>query len=171
MVYLMDVQTLKDRSNIDNNTDNRTVKLALRDCQQQILEPAIGTKLYEKFTTGIADGYLELDYQNLIVQKVWPVLIHGTEYMIARRLLMRYTNSAVVTDSNQNSTAVTLEDLNVLRAEAKEAYLHHVNMLKLYLTTNQTTYPEYGLSDTDDLHASPNVQPMPFYYDGKRIKQ
>jgi hypothetical protein len=168
-VFLIDVQTIKDNSYLDNNIDDKTIKIALLNCQEQILEPAIGSALYEKLLAGIDSGNLSLNYQNLIVQKMFKLLIHGTLFMVARNLLFRYTNSAIVQDGNQNSTAIDQVTLETLRTDEEIAYKHHLNKLKLYLLANVALFPEYYQLDTDGLQAEKNTSALNFYYDGPEI--
>ena len=165
-VFLISVQDVKDNSYLDNNIDDKTIKTALLNAQEQMIEPVIGSKLYDKLIAGIQAGNLELAYQNLIIQKIWKPLIHATLYMVARNLLYRYTNSSIVQDSNSNSTAIARSDLEVLRNEEEIAYKHHINKLQLYLTVNSGTYPEYYQADPDDLIAEKGQNAQSFYYDG-----
>ena len=170
-VYLISVQNVKDNAFIDNNTDDKTVKLALLQAQEQILEPAIGTPLYEKLLSGIVEGSMATAYQNLILNKIYKVLIYGTQYMVARNLLMRMTNSSIVQDGNTNSTAISISDLNTMRNEFEISYKHHLNKLNMYLLDNQATFPEYLASDTDGFEANAVTPAINFYYDGPEITQ
>jgi len=164
-VFLLSVDNLKQNTYLDSNIQDKDLKIAILNCQEQMIEPEIGTKLYNKLLSGIVDGQLELAYQNLIVQYIWPVLRKGAVYMAAKNLLYRYTNSSVVADSNQNSTAIARNDLEKLRDDEYEGYLHHLKKLQLFLTANSATYPEYWQAGTTDLPAAPTQSPMFFYYE------
>lgn len=166
---LISIQRLKDRSYLDNNIDDKTIKNALIDCQEQILEPVLGSKLYNYLIGGVSEGSLGVVYQDLIVNYIWKVLIHGTTYFVARNLLFRLTNSSIVSDSNQNSTAISSQDLNVMRKEQEESYKHHVDRLTRYLRANSTKFPEYFQTDIDGLEAQQSQQSQ-FYYDGPPIE-
>jgi len=164
-VFLISVQDVKDQSYLDNNIDDKTVKNAILSCQEQMIEPVIGTNFYEKLLSDTANGNMSLTYQNFIVQKLWKPLIHGTLYMVARNLLFRYTNSSIVTDSNQNATAIAKADLETLRYEEQGAFKHHINKLQLYLKVNGSTYPEYMTYSADDLIPTESQNSINFYYD------
>jgi len=168
--FLITVQRIKDNSFLDDNIDDKTIKIACLNAQEQLLEPVLGTQLYNKLLAGIADGSLGIDYQNLVVQYIWKPLIHGTCYMVARNLLFRYTNSAIVQDSNANSSAITKSDLEVLRSEEEIAYKHHLNKLQLYLQANSSTYPEYYEAGAADIPANSVIQAQSFFYDGDEIQ-
>ena len=168
--YLISVAKVKELSFLDSNIDDKTIKIALLSAQEQLLEPAIGTQLYNKLLAGVANGSLDVSYQNLIVQYIWKVLVHGTCYMVARNLLFRYTNSSIVQDSNQNSSAIAKTDLEVLRSEEEIAYKHHMNKLQLYLQANGSTFPEYYQAGATDLPANPTQQAQNFYYEGPEVE-
>jgi len=164
--FLVDVQRIKNNSYLDNNVDDKTIKIALLNAQEQLLEPVLGSKLYGVLTAGVAEGNLALAYQNLIVNYVWKVLYHGTTYMVARNLLFRYTNSAIVKDSNANSTAIDVVDLNTMRDEEYLSYQFHVDKIQRYLVDNLSTFPEYGETDNDGIEAESGQNSIGFYYDG-----
>lgn len=165
-ILLVDIDRIKKNSYLDGNIDDKTIKIGLINAQEQLLEPVIGTKLYNKLTGGIAEGTLPIPYQNLVINYIWKVLYHGTTYMVARNLLVRYTNSAIVKDSNQNSTAVGESELRSLRDEEFQSYQFHVNKLQLYLTDNIGSFPEYGQTDNDGLQADEQQVAPGFFYDG-----
>jgi len=167
--FLISVQDVKDNSYLDNNIDDKTIKTALINCQEQMIEPVIGSKLYDYLIAGINNGNLPLAYQNLVVQKMWDPIIHGTLYMVARNLLFRLTNSSIVSDSNQNSTAIGRTDMETMRYEYQNSFQHHITKLQLYLNANAGAFPEYGQADSDDLPASGSQQGINFYYDGDII--
>ena len=164
-VYFIQIDKLKERSFLDANIDDKTIKIGLRNAQEQILEPIIGTKLYEKIGLGISQGDLELKYQNLLVQKIWPVLIHATTYMVSRNILFRYTNSSIVKDDNENSRSIERRDLETLRMEEESAYKYHAKKLTAHLRANLSTYPEYTAYDLDDVRAEQSQTGLNFYSD------
>lgn len=167
--FLVPIERVKRNTYIDGNVDDKTIKLALTNAQEQLLEPVIGSALYEKLTGGIAEGNLELDYQNLIINYIWKILYHGTTFMVARNLLFRYTNSSIVKDSNQNSTAIDAVDLNTLRDEEFNSYQFQVDKLMRFLKANASQFPEYYEVDDDGLAAEEQQNSLGFYYDGPEI--
>jgi len=167
--FLISVQDVKDNSYLDNNIDDKTIKTAILNCQEQMIEPTIGSDLYDKLIAGISNGNLALSYQNLIVQKLWKPLIHGTLYMVARNLLFRYTNDSIVSSSNENSTAISVTDMLTLKNEEEINFQHHIKKLKLYLDDNSSTYPEYYTVSADGLAAQRNENAINFFYDGEDI--
>jgi len=167
--YLVSVNYIKSNTFLDNNIDDKKILKGILMAQEQMLEPVIGTKLYNKLIEGVANGNLDINYQNLVINYIWKILNHATVYMVARNLLLRYTNSAIVKDSNTNSTAVEETDLRALREEELQSYKFHVNKLQLFLNDNWETYPEYGETENDGIPADTNQDSPGFYFEGPLI--
>jgi len=130
-----------------------------------LLEPIIGTKLYDKLLADTENAVLHSDYQDLLVNKVWPYLSHATVYKIALNLIYRITNSSVVKNTNENSTAIALQELNVMRQEREAGMKYTQQKLINYLENNTAKFPEYLEYDIEGLPASPVNQPRNFYAD------
>ncbi|HPI82251.1 MAG TPA: hypothetical protein PK122_03395 [Candidatus Paceibacterota bacterium] len=164
-VLLMSVDKLKERSFIDTNVDDKVLKLSMELCQNQIIEPILGTKLFDKITEGISAGSLELAYQNLLVRYIWPVLISGTENIAYKKILYRVTNDSIVKSSNANSTAIDISELRDLIRDNEVFTRQYVQKLQLYLNSNTATFPEYYQADSDDFPAEDGTSAQSFYYD------
>ena len=163
--YLIPINYLKEYSVLDDNVDEKIIKTSILDAQEQLLEPILGTTLYEKLLSDTEKGTLTTDYQELIVNKIWPYLLHAVCYKVAMNLIYRITNSSVVKDSNDTSQAVTLQELNVMRAEREMGMKYTQEKLILYLLNNTTKFPEYNDVSIEGLASSVTNQPRNFYCD------
>jgi hypothetical protein len=161
--YLIPISTIKEYSVIDENVDEKIIKTSILDAQEQMLEPILGTSLYDKIITDTENATLTEAYQELIIKKVWPFLIHATVYKVCLNLIYRITNSSVVKDSNAVSTAISLQELNVMRQEREAGIKYTQEKLILYLQNNMTTYPEYMNYNVEGLQASGVTQPRNFF--------
>jgi hypothetical protein len=168
-VYLMDIARFKEMSFVDTNVDDKTVKLSMGLAQDQIIEPVLGSKLFDKITDGIYAGNLELAYQNLLVKYIWPALVSATEVIAYKKILYRVTNSSIVKDSNANSTAIDIGELQGLIRDNEVFMEQYINKLQLCLNANSGEFPEYYQADPDDLVAQSGQNGVSFYYDGPDI--
>lgn len=168
-VYLMDIARFKEQSFVDTNVDDKTVKLSMGLAQDQIIEPILGSKLFDKIVDGINAGSLEIAYQNLLVKYIWPALVSATEVIAYKKILYRVTNSSIVKDSNANSTAIDIGELQGLIRDNEVFMEQYVNKLQLYLNANSGLFPEYYQADADDLVAQSGQNAISFYYDGPDI--
>lgn len=150
-VFMISTDEIKQRADIDNNVSDKTIKTAISDAQDMILEQCIGSALYEKLIDGIKNANLAVAYQNLLNNKIRPMLIHATRYMLTMRLLYRASAASIASKSSEGSTPVSTQDLNVIRSEDEMRMKHFVNKLILYLLANIDTYPEYTTVNQDGL--------------------
>lgn len=163
--YFISNQTLKDYSFLDDNIDEKSIKVALLDVQETMLQPLIGTNLYEKLSSGIRNGDLGQDYLKLLDTQIKKCLIHGTMWKLAINLVYRYTNSSISKDSNANSTAISIQELNVLRQERESSYNYHAKALTDFMTINQSKFPEYFNVRLGDISPETVQNPINFFYE------
>jgi len=168
-VLLMDIAKFKEKSFVDTNVDDKTIKLSMELAQDQILEPVLGSKLFNKITEGVADGNLEISYQNLVVKYLWPILVQATEIIVQKKILYRITNDSIVKSSNANSTAIDISELRDLIRDNEVFLNQYVQKLQLYLNVNGASFPEYTQADADDFPAEGGTSAISFYYDGPDI--
>lgn len=162
-VYLIPISYIKEYSVIDENVDEKIIKTAILDAQEQLLEPIIGTALYDKLINDTSNQTLSSTYQTLLVEKIWKYMLHAVCYKVALNLIYRITNTSVVKDSNEVSTAISLQELNVMRQEREAGMKYTQEKLILYLQNHMTDFPEYQEYDVEGLQASVINQPRNFY--------
>jgi len=167
--YLIPITYIKEYSIIDDNVDEKVVKTSILDAQEQLLEPIIGTALYDKLLEDTANKTLTAPYQSLIVDKIWPFLLHAVAYKVALNLIYRITNTSVVKDDNEVSTAISLGELNIMRQEREAGMKYTQEKLVLFLLNNMSSFPEYQNYDVEGLAASTVNQPRNFYADDEAM--
>lgn len=160
-VYIIPNRVIKESTYVDDNVEDKHIKIATLDAQEQILEPVLGTALYEKIIDGVLNKTLNETYQRLTVDFIWPVLLQASVYKLSYNMLFRLTNSAIVKDSNENSSGVSISEVNILIKERQLSMNYHISKLTKHLQAYSSTYPEYlGAQDLDgDVPetATPNV--------------
>ena len=165
-VYFISVEYLKRYAEIDDNVDDKTCANAIWQAQERLIQPVIGTNLYNKLKAGIYAKVLDTQYFNLLINYIWKIIWEAAPYFIALHLQFRMTDSAVVVDSNTNANSITDQELFVLKNEFESAYKFHIDMLKRYINANSDLFPEYYTSDVEDLPPSRNENAADIYYDG-----
>lgn len=141
--FFIPVQQIKDSTYVDDNTSDNMIKIAILDAQEQCLEPVLGSLLYEKLIDNIKNQTVLEDYQLLLVNYIWKIMLQATVFMLSNNLLIRLTNSSIVKDSNENSSAISIAELKTLIYERKRSMNYHIKKLKDHLKAYPTKYPEY----------------------------
>lgn len=164
--YLISMQVVKDYTIIDNDVEDKILKASIYDAQEEYLEDIIGTTLYKKLLSDTEQGVLHTDYQDLIVNHIWPYLIPCVEFKLTMNLIFKYTNTAMVKNNgNENSTSLSLQELNVRRQNIEQSMKVQETKLRNYLANNTSKFPEYLTLDVEGVPPSGTKQPRNFYCD------
>ena len=142
-VYFISNQAVKDHTVLDSNVDEKILKVSITSAQETMLQPLLGTNLYERIERGILMGDLSQDYLKLLSNQIKKYLLAAVVYKIAINLLFRYTNSSIMKDSNSNSAGISTPELNAIRQEKESEIKFYANALTEYLTVNSSLFPEY----------------------------
>ena len=163
---LIDVQNLKKLSITLNKAgvDDEIIMLAIRDCQEQIIEPIIGSNFLNKLLSDVNAGNMLLSYQQFVIDFLWPLYIHGVTYIIASNLLFRLSRTSVVKDSNANSTAVEMGDLNYIKENENWALDGWKTKVTKHLLLNASLFPEYISLNYEDTPPDQLKENYGFYY-------
>lgn len=162
MVNLIQNSDFINRSYLDKNIDDKTLKMAIWDCQNLIVEPIIGTTLYNKLKADAVAYVMSPAYQTFVVQYLWPVIIEGAQYLLVKNLVYRWTRSSIVKDQNSTSNSVDINELHGIMKDRENAMNHYVRILKRHLELNTASYPEYSTLSLDAILPQTGVN-VPFY--------
>ena len=55
-ILFISVETIKDRSGLHNNVDEKLILPEIKTCQDMYILPALGTSLYERLQDGVDCG-------------------------------------------------------------------------------------------------------------------
>jgi hypothetical protein len=163
--YMISNDYVKSHSLIDTNVDDKILKIAIIDAQELILIPAIGTSMYNYLVTNIINKTLDQLHQWLMVNKIWPVLLHGVQVKILEHLADRYTNAGIVRMDKDNASPVVPPELGRLMKSRESAMHHHLDMLIRYLTTHSSSFPEWLIITPDGKIPEVEQSTVDFYYD------
>ena len=173
-IFLIDsLQRIKDNSIIDNNVDDRTLKVSLKQAQDLDLEPILGTRLYRELLDGVENDNLTNDEKTLIVDYIWDFLIAATVVKIAANLTFRFANiglskgAAIKQNSEANNTPgiLTYRELNAIRKENESIANYYREKITRFLKHNTETYPSYLEQTEDEIESTQTNQPIDFHVD------
>jgi len=158
---------IKSATVIDENVEDKIIKLAIIDAQRLHIFPKLGTDLYNKYITDInTSGSAGVTgvYKTLMDNYIIPALCKWVLYEVSISMNFKYRNKAIMTQNSDNAQPVDLGTLNNLRDEFKIAANELTQRMIDYLCANDTLYPEYT-SNTDDGDKSPDnyIQNSPIW--------
>lgn len=158
-IYLIAPDKVKSNSVIDANVSDRTVKNAIIDVQDTILEPVIGTemlnRLYEFAKNPANEGEETREaVEELIKTKVAKTIIAGVVVYLIDDLIYQYGARGVSKNRAANEETMSQGEMYRLKNSKEKILGAHVDSLRRYLAANTDTFPEYRKVSPEGLEAS-----------------
>jgi hypothetical protein len=109
-ILFVSVETIKERTGLHNNVDEKLVNPEILTAQDMYILPALGTALYERLQDGIEANDLTSDETNLLDKYITPTLVHfvlselpmGISYQFYNKGLVRKTDAGISEPSAQD---------------------------------------------------------------------
>ena len=145
-ILFISVTTIKERTGLHNNVDEKLVNPEILTSQDMYILPALGTALYERLQDGIVANNLNANETNLLDTYITPALVYYVMSELPMGLSYQFYNKGMVrkSDANQeNPSAQEMIDVaDKYRAKAEFYKQRLVKYLKEKSTT--TMFPEYN---------------------------
>lgn len=142
--YFIGAQFLKDTTILDENVDEKYLKVAIKEAQEIHIRGFIGSGLYDELQTQINAGTTTSLNQTLLNTYIVPALKYWALYDVAPFLKFKFTNKNVVNKTSDNSTAVDLRDFEKTLKWIEDKARYYTDRLIKYLIQNQSSYPLYN---------------------------
>jgi hypothetical protein len=170
-ILLMDVVMLKERTNIHGNLDEKLVYPDIKYAQDVYIFPLLGTALFAKLQTIIADNTIKTDsskadYKNLLDVYIIDTLTYYILSELPISLGFQFWNRGVTRKGGLDSELPTMSELVDLQNRYKNRAEYYANRLKAYLCANASTkFPEYlnPGSSTDTVVPDQKTFTLPIY--------
>ena len=135
------------------NVDPDKYMHLLDDAQVLILEPVLGTKLYDKILTDFDNGTITGNYLKILNDYIKPVLWHSVFAQYLRDGIVLAQNTGIFTNSPENATPSNLEDIKYVAKSAQSKADVYIERLDRYLC--DVNIPEYEQAQDNDYDIKP----------------
>jgi hypothetical protein len=142
-ILFISVETIKDRSGLHNNVDEKLILPEIKTCQDMYVLPALGTSLYERLQDGVNCGNLNCDEKALLDNYIVDCLINYVLSELPQGLSYQFYNKGLVRKSSDNTELPSMQDMIDIANRYKARAEFYKQRLIKYLKQNQTLYPEY----------------------------
>jgi hypothetical protein len=145
---------IKSVSILDENVDDKIIKIAIKEAQDIRIHRILGTDLYNKYITDINVSSASVTgvYKTLMDSYILNALTYWTLYEIALFLNWKYRNKSIANQSGDNAQPAQLDVVQTLRDEHKDKAEWYSERLTRYLQENSSSYPQYEANtDGDDI--------------------
>ena len=162
----MTSQEIKKNTSMGGNVDPDKFMHLLNDVEVLVLEPILGTALFDKITTDFNDNNLIDEYAEMFNNYIKPILWHSVFAQYLRDGIVLAQNTGIYENSPENASGANLDNIkyNVKGAQGKaDAY---IGRLERYLCDKNI--PEYENAQANDFDINPTeVNTIGGWYLGK----
>jgi hypothetical protein len=147
--FLVDIATLKKIGFVNSNVEDNIISTTLRRVQKTMLEPILGTTLYDRLQEGVDNDDLNANETTLLNDYIVPVLVAAVDLRIVNHVTFEIRSKSVGTTSDQYLTAGSKAQLDQLKDDLRQDYNSYRTKLIGYLCENDNLFPEYEDYETD----------------------
>lgn len=150
ITYLINEETLKRYSLITDNVDSKYINVAIRDAQNQALQPVLGSFLFDTLCNMVIDGTIEENepYKTLLDEYIQPFLIWECMSTIQIGLFAKITNNGMRQNVGDNATPISIKEIQYLKDYYSNKAVFYSNRLSDFLCANSSQYPEWKSTRT-----------------------
>jgi hypothetical protein len=149
-VCFINVNTIKERSALHSNVDDKLILPELLSAQDIFILPALGTALYNRLQSGIENNNLTADEVDLLDNFITNPLVYYTLSELPMGLSYQFYNKGLVRKTSDNTDTPNMQDLiDVASRYRTRAEFYTQRLIKHLKQVSSTTnkfqeYVNYG---------------------------
>ena len=110
-ILLITPQTIKERTGLHANVDEKLVNPEIMTAQDMFIHPALGTALYNRILDGVENNDLTDTEQDLIDTYITPTLVYYVISELPMGLGFQFYNKGVVRKTGADQVEPSMQDL------------------------------------------------------------
>ena len=145
-ILFISVQTIKERTGLHNNVDEKLVNPEILTAQDMYILPALGTGLYERLQDGIQNNNLTQIESALLDTYITPTLVYYVMSELPMGLSYQFYNKGMIRKSGEgqeNPSAAEMIDV-ADRYKARAEFYKQRLVKYLLEQSGQNTFPLYN---------------------------
>jgi hypothetical protein len=145
-ILFISVDTIKDRTGLHFNTDEKLVNPEILTAQDMYILPALGTALYERLQDGIQNNNLTQVESNLLDVYIAPTLVYYVMSELPMGLSYQFYNKGLIRKSGEGQENPSAAELIDVADRYKVRAEFYKQRLVKYLLDRSGfgTFPEYN---------------------------
>lgn len=153
--YLITSQEIRDNTPMGGNVDSDKFVNLINDVQVMVLEPTLGTKLYDKILTDFSSDSLSGLYLQMFNDYIKPVLWHSVfaEYVKIGSIIVG--NGGMYKHVAQDAETASIDDINYVAKNAQSKADTYLQRLVRFLCDQEPNIPEYTVNQDNDYDIDP----------------
>ena len=143
-ILFISVDTIKDRSGLHLNVDEKLVKGEIKAVQDMYILPALGTALYDRLQAGITANNLTQLEITLLNDYIVDTLVNFTLAELPQGLSFQFYNKGLLRKSGENFENPSMQDMiDIANRYRSRAEFYKQRLIK-YLRQNIVDFPLYS---------------------------
>lgn len=145
-ILFISVDTIKERTGLHNNVDEKLVNPEILTSQDMYILPALGTGLYERLQTGIQNSNLSADETTLLDTYITPCLVYLVMAELPLGLSFQFYNKGLVRKTGEGQVEPSVQDIIDVANHYKSRAEFYKQRLILYLkeASSKNIFPLYN---------------------------
>jgi hypothetical protein len=137
------VQSIKDRTGLHANVDEKLVLPEIKTAQDMYILPALGSALYNELQTAVDTATYTQLQTTLLDDYIVDCLIYFVMSELPQGLSFQFYNKGLLRKTGENQESPSMQDMiDVANRYKARAEFYKQRMIK-YLKEYSTLYPEY----------------------------
>jgi hypothetical protein len=143
-ILFISVDTIKDRSGLHLNVDEKLVKGEIKAVQDMYILPALGTALYDRLQAGITANNLTQLEVTLLNDYIVDTLVNFTLAELPQGLSFQFYNKGLLRKGGDNFENPSMQDMiDIANRYRSRAEFYKQRLIK-YLRQNIVDFPLYS---------------------------
>ena len=163
---LITPQEVKENTSMGGNVDVNKFKHLLNDVEVLVLEPTLGTALYDRIVSDFEENSLAGDYLTMFNDYIKPLLWHSVYAHFLRDGIVLVRNTGIYENAPENGSIADIENIKYLSKNASSKADVYINRLERFLC--DVNVPEYRNNQENDYDIDPqDVNTVSGWYFGR----
>lgn len=144
-ILFISVDTIKERTGLHNNVDEKLVNPEILTVQDMYILPALGTGLYNRLQDGIQNNNLTGNENTLLDTYITPTLVYLVMSELPMGLSYQFYNKGLIRKTGDGQSEPSAQEIIDVANHYKSRAEFYKQRLILYLKQNATSsvFPEY----------------------------
>ena len=166
VTYIILPSVVKERMSLHDNVDDKLIYPEIKAVQDLYIMPLLGSTLYNKILTDIANNTLSGDYKDLMDNYLIMAICNYVMSELPEGLNYQFWNKGVSQKTVDNATQPSMSEMYSIVAKYKSRAEHYVNRARMYLIEyGNEKFPEYVtfVAGVDTVYPDRTSYTIPIY--------
>lgn len=143
ITYIVNATYIKDNTIVDENVDEKYIRIAIQDAQNYKLKYLIGSGFYNEIIGQIQNNTLTTNNTTLLNSYVLPYLVEETLVNLLPYTLDKVSNRNVGVKDSEKTTAIDYNRMEKMSREQESKAGIRAKELRDYIYANPTLFPTF----------------------------